>query len=312
MEIGANSPTSTVPTQLICRTNGHTYPVRSGIPRFVEPGNYAESFGFQWKKFSKVQLDSYNGTNFSEERFRLITGWTQDNLTGRLVLDAGCGAGRFSEIALRYGSRLVALDLSEAVDALQANLASSEPLICQASIYELPFRPGTFDYVYCIGVVQHTPDPIASIRALGRMVKPGGQIGLWIYERDWKSYLGTIGFKYLLRPLFSRLSRARQFSVCATMVDLLFPLLAFCRQRGLFGKIIMRLLPVASAHVQTVPLSLEDFKTWVLLDTFDMYSPAYDQPQSYSKVAQLLASEDFQNIRRHPHGGIAITATRRI
>ena len=298
-------------TDLVCRANRHAFPVKGGIPRFAGSSNYAVSFGFQWKKFSRVQLDSYNGTRFSEERFRLITGWDQSHLDGKLVLDAGCGAGRFSEVALNYGAQLVAFDLSEAVEASQANLAPAEPLICQASIYELPFEPGMFDYVYCIGVIQHTPDPVASVRALCRMVKPGGQIGLWIYERDWKSYLGTVGFKYLLRPIFSRLTRSQQYSVCTVMVDLFFPILAFCKSRGLIGKIIMRLLPLASAHLQSVPLSLEDFKTWVLLDTFDMYSPAYDQPQTYAKIARLLLEENFENIQRHPHGGIAVTAMRR-
>jgi 2-polyprenyl-3-methyl-5-hydroxy-6-metoxy-1,4-benzoquinol methylase/uncharacterized protein YbaR (Trm112 family) len=312
LEMKGNSPTDSTSSCLVCRANKHTYPLRNGIPRFVDSGNYAQSFGFQWKKFSRVQLDSYNGTGFSEERFRLITGWTPSDLAGKLVLDAGCGAGRFSEVALKYGARLVAFDLSEAVDASQANLAPAEPLICQASIYELPFVPGTFDYVYCIGVVQHTPDPVASVRALGRMVKPGGQIGLWIYERDWKSFVGTVGFKYLLRPIFLRLPRSKQYSICASLVNLFYPILAFCKPRGLLGKTIMRLLPVASAHLQSVTLSPEDFKTWVLLDTFDMYSPAYDQPQTYSKIARLLGQENFENIQRHPHGGIAVTATRRM
>jgi hypothetical protein len=142
------------------------------------------------------------------------------------------------------------------------------------------------------------------------MVKPGGQIGLWIYERDWKSCVGTLGFKYALRPVFSRLSRSRQYSICNALVNLFFPLVTFCRSRGLFGRLIMRLLPVASAHIQSVSLSLEDFKTWVLLDTFDMYSPSYDQPQTYEEVARLLAQENFIDIQRHPHGGIAVTAIR--
>lgn len=298
-------------SHLVCMTEGHLFPIRNEIPRFVDTGNYAESFGFQWKKFSQVQLDSYNGTTFSEERFRSITGWTRNDLAGKLVLDAGCGAGRFSEIALKYDAELVAFDLSEAVDAWKDNLISAGPLGCQASIYQLPFHPASFDFVYCIGVVQHTPDPSAAVRALCRMVKPGGQIGLWIYEHDWKSYVGTLGFKYALRPILSRLSRPRQYSLCIALVNLLFPILVFCKPRGLIGKLIMRLLPVASAHIQSVPLSPEDFKTWVLLDTFDMYSPSYDQPQTYGHVTRLLAQENFVNIQRHPHGGIAVTAMRR-
>ena len=295
-------------SELRCVVNGHIFQVKDAIPRFVDPLNYANSFGFQWNKFSRVQLDSFNGTKFSEERFYAITNWGKEDLGGKLVLDAGCGAGRFSEVAIRYGAELIAFDLSDAVTAWQDNLSTYGKFVCQASVYEMPFQQEAFDYVYCIGVVQHTPDPEKTIRALCKLVKPGGQIGLWIYERDWKSYVGTLGFKYALRPIFALLSRTKQYALCEKMVELLFPVIAFCKARGLFGKIIMRLLPISSAHLQDVPLKMEDFKAWVILDTFDMYSPTYDQPSRYQDVAKILKSENFENIQRQPHGGIAITA----
>lgn len=298
-------------TEVICILNGHSFAIVNGIPRFVSQDNYAESFGFQWNTFRSVQLDSFNGTKFSEERFLAITNWTKQELMGKLVLDAGCGAGRFSEVVLKYGGELAAFDLSNAVDAWKKNLAKYRAFVCQASIYEIPFPPETFDFVYCIGVIQHTPDPLATIRALCRMVKPGGQIGLWIYEHNWKSYIGTVGFKYLLRPIFSRLNRSKQFSLVGVIVRIFLPIALVCKQLGIVGKIIMRLLPISSAHLQSVPLNKEDFKTWVLLDTFDMYSPEYDQPQTYTTIANLLDSEKFENIQRQPHGGISITATRR-
>lgn len=296
---------------LSCIENKHTYPVRNGIPRFCAPGNYADSFGFQWKRFSKIQLDSYNGTSLSEERFQSSVGWTERELAGKWVLDAGCGAGRFAEIALKYKANLAAFDLSEAVEACKENLASQEALIAQASIYEMPFSPRSFDFVYSIGVLQHTPDPAKAIRSLCRMVKPGGQIGLCIYERNWKSYVGTLGFKEFLRPFISRLPRSKQMAIVETLVRIFLPAAMFCRPLGLPGKVIMRLLPIASAPIQSAPLRPEDFKIWVFLDTFDMYTPAYDQPQKFKTVTRILTEEGFENIQRHPHPGVSVTATRR-
>ena len=187
---------------------GRSFPILHGIPRFVPASNYASSFGYQWNKYAELQLDSKNGTTFSEDRFFSITEWSKADLLGARVLDVGCGAGRFSEVVLRTGAHVVAVDLSQAVEACHKNLRSHANLdVVQASIYELPFRPGSFDFVYCIGVVQHTPDPKQSILNIARMVRPGGRLGFWIYERDWKSYLGTIGFKYLLRPWTTSLTR---------------------------------------------------------------------------------------------------------
>lgn len=70
------------------------------------------------------------------------------------------------------------------------------------------------------------------------------------------------------------------------------------------------MLPVASAYLQEVQLSDADFREWVRLDTFDMYSPAHDHPQRFAKVAGWLAEAGFQVDPRHPHGGISITARR--
>lgn len=296
---------------LKCLGCAREYPLVRGIPRFAGLDNYAASFGYQWNRFRRLQLDSYNGSGFSEERFRSITGWSEAQLAGKLVLDAGCGAGRFAEIvSSKYGARLVAFDLSSAVDACRENVAGTSALVCQASIYEPPFAEGSFDFVYCIGVIQHTPDPLASIRSLCRLVKPGGEIGLWIYEINWKTPLGTSGFRYLLRPLTRRLPTRWQLRVCRGLVGICYPLLKLARRMGRMGRVLMRLLPVASAHLHDVPLSEHDFRAWVLLDTFDMYAPAYDKPQRFQTVAKALQEAGFVDIRRQPHGAVSVTARR--
>ena len=295
---------------LRCAT-GHEYPVVAGIPRFVPSQEYSGSFGYQWKAFAKLQLDSYNGTRFSEERFRAITGWERRDLEGKRVLDAGCGAGRFAEVASRvFGAWVTAVDLSEAVEACRENLMPDPPAVCQASIYEMPFRDGAFDFVYSIGVIQHTPDPARAIRSLCRMVKPGGMLALWIYEVDWKTYLGTTGFKYLLRPIVSRLPRAGQLAFVKALTAVFTPVARMAKPLGLPGRIVMRCLPVSCAHLQSVPLSPSDFRSWVFLDTFDMYTPAHDHPQRFGRVARILTEEGFTDIRRMPHGGVAIRASR--
>jgi hypothetical protein len=76
------------------------------------------------------------------------------------------------------------------------------------------------------------------------------------------------------------------------------------------GKFVMRMLPVACAHLQSIPLSPEDFREWVRLDTFDMYSPAHDHPQRFCTVKSWLENAGFEVDPRHPHGAVSITGTR--
>lgn len=296
---------------LACAACQRTFPISKGIPRFVASDQYASSFGHQWNRHAELQLDSRNGTRFSEERFRSITGWTGEKMKGRLTLDAGCGSGRFAEIALKDGAEVVAVDLSHAVDACRRNLGANPKLhVVQASVYELPFRDFTFERVYCIGVIQHTPDPQRSVLSLARQVARGGRIGLWIYEISWKAFVGTVGFKYLLRP-FTKRGRISQIEKLSEILErMCWPIVRWARHRGLPGHIAMRLLPVSCAHLQDIPLSEKDLREWILLDTFDMYSPAHDHPQTFPTVRAWLEEAGLQPDPRHPHGGISITATR--
>lgn len=143
------------------------------------------------------------------------------------------------------------------------------------------------------------------------MVKPGGQIGLWMYELNWKCFVGTAGFKYALRPFTRRFPRDVGVRFSKFLVEACHPAINLLKQAGTVGKIMMRLLPVGSAYLQSVKLSPEDLRTWLFLDTFDMYSPAYDKPQRFSSVVRILQEQGFENIRRHPHGAISVTATHR-
>jgi 2-polyprenyl-3-methyl-5-hydroxy-6-metoxy-1,4-benzoquinol methylase len=296
---------------LRCARCGTHYPVVRGVPRFVESDDYASSFGLQWNRYAEVQLDSRNGTRFSRDRFYTITEWLPPALDQRLVLDVGCGAGRFAEIALSDGAEVVAVDLSSAVDAAYQNLGTHPRFHCvQASVYGLPLADANFDYAYCIGVIQHTPDPERAVKSILPKVKVGGRVGFWIYELNWKAFVGTVGFKYLLRPV----SRRWDFPTTerfATMLERLFwPITRRVRHAGILGKIAMRMLPISCAHLHSLPLREADFRQWVRLDTLDMYSPAHDHPQTFARVKAWLEQSNFAVDPRHPHGGISITAQR--
>lgn len=296
---------------LTTASGGRRYPVKSGIPRFVPAANYADSFGYQWNKYARIQLDSANGSSSSRDRFYSITEWDSRDLLGAKVLDVGCGAGRFAEIALAAGANVTAIDMSGAVDACKTNLSGHRNLnVVQASIYELPFRDESFDYVYSIGVIQHTPDPERAVKEICKLVRPGGQVGLWIYDRNWKSYVGTIAFKYLLRPVTRNMSRDQVERFSNFLEMLCWPINRQVRSWGAAGKFIMRMLPVSCFYLQGVPLSDADFREWVRLDTFDMYSPAHDHPQKYRTVETWLQDAGFVEITRHPHTGVSLTATR--
>src|ERR1051325_11260500 len=97
------------------------YPIKNFIPRFVLYDSYTASFGEQWNRYRGTQIDKFNGTTLSRDRFFSSTNWSEAELKGQRVLEVGCGAGRFTQVLLDAGAHLCSMDYSSAVDACWAN-----------------------------------------------------------------------------------------------------------------------------------------------------------------------------------------------
>jgi SAM-dependent methyltransferase len=278
---------------LRCGGCGAEYPIEGFIPRFVPRDNYSSSFGFQWNRFGRTQLDSSTGQPISRDRFFAQSAWPPAEMRGRWTLDLGCGAGRFAEVALSTGARLVAVDYSTAVDACRRNLGPNQRLdVVQADVYRLPFRPGCFDFVYCFGVLQHTPDVRGAFLALCRQLASGGRIAVDLYPY---TPLNLVWPKYWLRPLTRRLPAGTLLSIVARMVGVLWPLsLALGRVPGV-GRKLRHALPVAN-YDGILPLNAGQLREWAILDTFDMLAPAHDHPQSAATLRQWFGEAALADV----------------
>lgn len=269
---------------------GNKYPVIAGIPRICEGDNYTSNFGLQWNTFDSTQLDRReSGLELSAERFFKETAWMPDELASKDVLEVGSGAGRFSRVVLeRTGANLWSVDYSSAVEANlrnNADVAEDRLKLFQASITELPFPDGSFDRVFCLGVLQHTPDFEASVRALVAKARRRGQIVVDFYPiRGWWT---KINAKYILRPLTRRLPHDRLLKLIDRNVDWLMAAHRGLTRMGLGA--LTRFLPIADLRY-VVPRQLDpkEAREWAVLDTFDMYSPAYDNPQRVDDVAAMF------------------------
>ena len=290
--------------RLDCSKDGHQFPIVNSIPRFVPADNYAASFGYQWNRFKLEQIDSVNGTKLSAQRFYSETAWTPSWIKGKWILDAGCGAGRFVDVVSLEDCQVIGIDISNAIDAAKANLAGRTNVhLVQASIYELPFRRGVFDGVYCIGVVQHTPDPQKTVALLPRFLRAGGRIAISAYERKpWTMLYG----KYLIRPFAKRLHKEKLLASIKGLMPILFPVTDVLFRLPLAGRLFMFMIPVAN-YVHERSLTRKQRYEWAILDTFDMLSPQYDQPPTKEEVEQALTSSGIIGLERQPGHGVIIT-----
>jgi SAM-dependent methyltransferase len=284
-----HEPLNAESDHLAC-ARGHRWRIVSGIPRTVPGGgNYADAFGLQWNTYRRTQLDSYTGLPLSRDRARRCAGeacWSLLSRSRRTdVLEVGCGAGRFTEVLLATGAHVTSVDLSSAVEANQENFPQNDRhRILQANVLELPFREQQYDVVFCLGVIQHTPDPGQTIEKLYAQVKPGGWLVIDHYTRNLSWYTKTAP---LFRMAMKRMPPEQAMRWSRGLVTVFFPLHRAARHSRVGHALVSRISPVLS-YYHTLPLSDDLQRQWALLDTHDSLTDWYKHFRSRDQIRSTL------------------------
>lgn len=269
--------------KLVCKSCGTAYPISDYIPRFVKSDKYVDNFSFEWNLHRETQLDSISGTNESEQTFKRKTGFNMEKLKNKLVLDVGCGAGRFTEVVEKYGGDVVGVDLSFSVDAAFKNLGFKENVhIVQADVFDLPFREEIFDYIFSIGVLHHTPNTEEAFKCLPKFLKNRGEIAMWVYSNE-----GSF------TKIHNKISGFYRFFTTKCPKKLLYRLsyfslpLYYLKRIKILGYIASFILP-HSGHPNP---------EWRILDTFDWYSPRYQWKHTYNEVVSWFKESGLKDIK---------------
>jgi SAM-dependent methyltransferase len=202
---------------LLCAKNpSHAYPIIRSIPRILDgvtkdtlEANYAASFGFQWTQIRWEDPE----TNLRE--FWKTTDFDEETLRGKVFLDAGCGGGRTTAHLPKLVKEIVYVDYSIAVEKVYGKCKHHPNAhFVQASVARPPFRPESFDIVFCSGVLHHTPNTYESFQGLPPVVKPGGYLHIYVFRKSAFPVSAFHVTDHAARALISRLPRSYAVAVC--------------------------------------------------------------------------------------------------
>lgn len=265
----------------------HRYPIVRGIPRFVREsdasvdGDTQESFGYEWQHFDRV-LSDYDVE--VESYFSIVSA---DILRNAVVLDAGCGMGRWSHhVAKRGVKRLYALDFSRAIDTAAATLSEQPNTHCiQADIRSLPFRNGAMDFTYSLGVLHHLEDPDAGMRSVCCVTH--GPLLVYLYykldNRPWP-YRALLSIATAARFITARLPKRVMHWLSWPIAALLYwPAARLARVLDYLG------YPGAALHVPFAHYRTYSF-SFMVGDAFDRFATPIENRYSRAEIAAWLAS----------------------
>ena len=294
--------------------SGKKFPIINNIPRFVSQDNYTKNFGFQWNKFKETQLKkNMLGEDLNFKRFFAETSWSKKDLDDSNILEVGSGAGRFTRVVLEHSKAfLFSIDSSSSVDAnLNNNKGYQNRLnLFQADIASLPFENHSFDKIFCLGVLQHTSDYKVSLNEMLKKLKKGGEIVVDFYP--YKGFFTKIHAKYFFRNFTKNLKHETLLSLIENHIGKVRKVYNILDKLKLH--LLTRFLPICDIK-KTIPKNIDEktLSEWIVLDTFDMYSPEHDHPQTLKEVRSWFDDEEFKNVEVwYGDNGVVAKADKRI
>ncbi|MCG3772326.1 MAG: Ubiquinone biosynthesis O-methyltransferase [Nitrosomonadaceae bacterium] len=247
-----------------------------------------KEFGKQWNHFSE-----YSGHFASKDLLADTMGPLMglDDLKGAAVAEIGSGNGRIVNMLIEAGvSKVLALEPSDAVRTLSKNV---EPYgerveVVQATGDQLPAR--NFDYVFCIGVMQHVSDPLPVLRAAREALKPGGKYFMWLYAKE-----GTEMYRALVMP-FRAVTKRLPIAVLTR--------LSWALMVGLTGYIhlckLSSKLPLSKYVTEVMGKVSPEART---ITIYDQLNPTWVRYYSKSEVEKMMVDAGFTDVKTyHRHG----------
>jgi len=292
--------------KLRCQHCEKLFPIVGGVPRLFpggekDPrvGKTRQSFGWEWDRYP-ISSRPEDKELFLEETLVPESDWSES-----LVMDAGCGMGRYTRIARSLGAQVVSFDLSDALLRLVDEAAEDPGLhIVQGDLLHPPFKPGVFDIVYSQGVIHHTADTKGAFSQISKLVRQDGLLSVWVYGTpgSWSSFRtnplrSTRTWLKSLLPLVWLLVWIRQIlsdSLRIVTTRLPVPVLyALCHPLAFLG---------AFPILKYLTFSVEDAYQVRVIENFDWLAPPFQTKHTKEELSAWFSEEDYEQLGRLPHG----------
>jgi len=246
-------------------------------------------FGEEWKKFDSFSAEELKVAG--EEYFDIVTSEMVNAET--VVLDLGCGSGRWSLYIADRVACIESIDPSDSVYAAASTLSKKKNVrVTQAGAGNIPFPDESFDFILCLGVLHHIPDTARALHGATQKLKPGGHALLYFYyaleNRSW-IYRQIFRVVDLFRKGISKLPKALKHFCCDAIALLIYLPIVF------LGKILKA---ARSDYYNKLPLSYYVNKSFHVMrnDALDRFGTRLEKRFTKKRIEEMMQSAGFEHI----------------
>lgn len=251
-----------------------------------------DSFGEEWLKFNDFTDDEINIAG--SQYFDIV----DDKLLNKnsIVLDLGCGSGRWTKFISKKVKIVEAVDPSSAIfSSIKLNENESNVRITQASVSNIPFKNETFDFVVCLGVLHHIPNTQQALIDVVKKIKKGGSILLYLYySLDNRGSFYKLIFKIstIFRLVISKMPHTLKKLTCDLIaLFVYYPMVLLSRAFFfLFGN---------KNWIKKIPLSYYSDKSFNIIrnDALDRFGTPLEQRFSKSEITKMMLKAGLTSIK---------------
>ncbi len=285
---GSEAPSIEITAGRLVCDQGHEWPIVDGIPRFI-PAALArdlkktqETFSFEWKMFRFGERNWGQDIETRKSLFLKGMNVSPERLRGKTIFDAGCGSGLLSmEMAKSFGMEVFALDLAYGIENAYRHNNSLHVHFVQGSVLEPPFRAGSFDYLYCAGVLVACPDTHEGFLSIIKTLKGGGRCFIWLYHpidrvHHPNDLRKMTAYNWIRTNVTSRLPIKLQYVLYLSLMP------AF---------LLKQRIEILTGRRRTR-------RTWreKMQALFDMFSPVYQNRHQEDEAVDWYSKEGFTNV----------------
>ena len=253
-----------------------------------------EDFGNEWTSYSQEEISPEELRHSFDEYFSIVDFAALPE--GCVAADVGCGSGRWAKLAAPLVGTLYCVEPSSAIEVARRNLADARNVrFINSDLESMPIDDASLDFLYCLGVLHHVPDPQAGILSCAAKLKPGGRMLAYLYYRFdfqplWFRALWRVSD--LLRRLISRLPYGMKLVTTWLIAVLVY--LPLARLSGVFERL--------GADVTHFPLSYYRRRSVYAMktDALDRFGTSLELRFTQPEIRAMFERAGFESIEFSP------------